>query len=656
MLKTVFLYIVLLLGATNAMAQDVVFSAQATAEKMGIEDQVQIQYTIKNTQDIKRLGPDHNELSKDFHILGGPFTSQSSQIYVNDKGQMAQSMSVSMTYVLQPKHTGKLTIPAAIAQTNAGDTYKSNSVPIEVVKGSIAPPPQQQQRRRDPFFDDPFEAMMRQRQRQMQALQQQRGNRRQQQPQPAEELNLDKDLFIKVVVDKNKVHVGEQITASYKLYARVPMNVNISKLPSLNGFWTQDFDMPKGKITPVEEIVNGERYQVFTLKKSALFPQQTGTLELDPAEAEGVARVVQKIQQDPFFQNSFGSLFMDDPFFNDDFFSTMAYRDVPVKLKSSPVKIQVEPLPEKGKPEHYGGAVGAFTIESSLDKKSITTDDVVNLKLTISGSGNIKLIEAPVLELPNGLTSYDPAIVDTITGRSTTISGSKIITYTITPRTPGDYDIPSIPFSYFNTRTGKYVTLNTEPAKLHVDMGKGYKQDAHKEIALTDIHDINTGVLPGAALSSKPVILTVGYWSLYAVPLFAFIGILAWKRREDELSKDVVSLKRRRANKIALKRLTTAKALLQKNEKTPFYEEVSKAIWLYLSDKLNIPLSSLSRDNVWDALQSRDIDRDMQKQVERVMDECETALYAGSSGAQQMSQTYNDAVEVISKLEESFKA
>ncbi len=643
------LTVFILAGIYRTDAQDVVFVAQASAGKIGIQDQVQVQYTIRDVEDLQSLGP-KPEIKKDFHIVGGPYQSSGTNVtYIN--GKMTQSQSLTVTYILQPKRKGKLTIPAAFAKDSRGDTYNSNSLPLEVVDGSLA----QQQRGYDPFSDDPFEAMMRQRQRQIQAMQQQRRQQQPARPEPAN-VDLDKDLFIKVVVDKSKVHVGEQITASYKLYARLPMNVGISKLPSLNGFWTQDFEMPGGKVTPVEEVINGQRYQVFTLKKSALFPQQTGTLELDPAEAEGVARIVQKSRQrDPFFDDPFfNSFFMDDPFF-DEFFSQVSYRDVQVKLKSKPVKIEVLPLPEEGKPASFTGAVGNFTVSSSLDKTDITTDDVANFKLIIKGSGNIKLIEAPALKLPNGLSVFDPAVVDTITGRTTTISGTKTITYAITPRTPGEYEIPSIAFSYFNPQSGKYITINTEPVKLQVKPGNNYTA-GNARTTLTDIHDITAEPIEQLKPQGKPLILTAGYWSAYALPLMAFIGILVWKRREDELAKDSVLLRTKRANKVALKRLATAQKLLQKNERMPFYEEISKALWLYLSDKLTIPLSSLSKENVWDALNSRNINQILQRQVEDVMNECETALYAGTGGSQQMNNVYNEAVSVISKLEEAFKS
>ncbi len=645
----------------SAWAQNVVFSASASAGKIGMQDQLQVTYTIQDATNLQSVTP--QGLNKDFEIVAGPFQSQSSQIsYVN--GRTTQTVNVSLTYVLVPKRTGTLTVPSAIAKDADGHSYQSNSIPVQVVAGTLAQrQSQQQQRSRDIWDDDPFVAMMQQRQRQLQALRQyQRQSaqpqRQQATAQPAAtQESLGKDLFIRVNVDKNKVHVGEQITATYKLYSRLPMNVAISKLPSLNGFWTQDFELAKPNVKPVEEIVDGKKYQVFTLKKSALFPQQTGTLELDPAEAEGIARIVQEVKHaNPFADDPvFGSLMMNDPFFNDDFFNTVSYRDVKVHLKSSPVKIQVLPLPTEGKPDDYGGAVGKFSISGKIDKTDLTTDDALNYKLTITGSGNLKLIQAPVLNLPNGLEAFDPNIIDTITGRTTTISGSKIITYALSAQTPGDFQIPAIPFTYFDAQAGKYITLHTQPVTIHVKQGKNYKPaTVAKNTVLADIHNIDTRPLTTITFNSKPLLYTVGYWSAYSLPLFAFIALAVWRRREDELSKNTVLLKSRRANKVALKRLVVARKMMEENKPRLFYDEISKAIWLYLSDKLNIPLSYLSRDTAAEALSSKNLPANLRDNVRILIDECEIALYSPAGGAKQMPNVYEQAIEVISKLEDFF--
>jgi BatD DUF11 like domain len=655
----------------HAWAQNVVFTAEANTNKIGLKDQLQVQYTVRDAQNLQSISPPSQQ---DFVIVAGPYQSSSSNTSITGN-KMVQSQSISLTYVIQPRHEGTITIPPVTAKDAAGHTYQSNSLTIQVVPGTV----QQQRRqapRNDPFAqqDEDMLAMMQQVQQmqqqrmqqfqrrgqpQQQAPQSQNSQQRQQEEPTVNEDEIKKDLFIRVAVDKNKVHLGEQITTSYKLYARMPMQMGISKLPSLNGFWTQDFDIPK-QAKPTEEVLNGKKYQVFLLKKSALFPQQTGTLKLDEAEAKGVARIVQQVRRrmsDMFADPFNGTLMMNDPFFNNAFYNTLAYKDVKVDIQSNPVEITVEPLPEKGKPINFGGAVGNFNISGKIDKQDLTTDDVANLTLTITGSGNLKLIEAPKLNLPNGLNTFDPQITDTITGRTTTISGSRIITYAITPHTPGDYEIPAVSFSYYNPQSGTYVTQQTQPFKVHVKAGKHYSpvQANNNAVALKDIHDIDKQPMASINLDNRPVLYTPTYWSLYAFPLLAFVGLIVWKRRDEEQSKDTVSLRRKRANKIALQRLITAKKLLQAQQKTPFYEEISKAIWLYLSDKLNIPLSSLSRDAAKEAMSTRNVPDAIQRNLENVIWECETALYA-SGGSAKMAHTYDEAIKVISDLEDVFKA
>ena len=637
----------------HAWGQNVVFTAQADVNKIGIKDYVQVHYVIRDAQNLQTVVPPSGP---DFNIVQGPFESQSTQVqFVGNKAVTTQSLS--LTYVIQPKHEGNITMPPAIAKDAAGHTYQSNTVTLQVVPGSVMQQ-QRQQQRNDPFGGDDDVMAMIQRQQQMMQQMMQGGNaaqQRQQQPDPpVNDEELKKDLFIKVSIDKSKVHVGEQITASYKLYSCTPMQVGLAKLPSLNGFWTQDFDIPK-QAKPTEEVINGKKYQVFLLKKSALFPQQTGTLELDPVEAKGVAWILQNVKRrvsDVFG----GSLMINDPRFNNQYFRMQATREVKVDLESTPVKITVTGLPDKNKPADYGGAVGHFAISSKIDKQELTTDDVATLTVNITGSGNLKLIEAPKLNLPNGLNSYDPQITDTITGRTTTISGTKMISYVISPHTPGDYEIPATSFTYFDPESEKYITEHTEAIKLHVTPGKHFTPDqAGNGLAIKDIHDIVKLPLNNITLKNKPLPFRPVYWSMYAFPLLAFIGMVVWKKRDEELSKDTTLLKKKRANKIALQRLNTAKKLLDQQNKVPFYEEVSKAIWLYLSDKLSIPLSSLSKDTAAEAMNLRKVPDTLQKSLENVMWECETSLYA-SGGSKQMVHTYDEAIKVISDLEDVFKA
>lgn len=662
-----FLLLVLAVLSFNTNAQNVVFTAEASATRIGVKDQVQVQFTIRDAENLQTIT---NPSDKDFVIVGGPYQSQSSNTQITGN-RMVTSQSVSLTYVLQPRHEGTFTIPGVTARDGSGHSYVSNSLTIQVVAGSLAQQqPQRRGRAYDPFEeDDDVMALMRQMQQmqqmqaqRMQQLQQMRAQQQQQQPQqqatadaPVNDGEINKDLFIKVSADKNKVKIGEQVTISYKLYSRIPMQVSISKLPSLNGFWTQDFDIPK-QAKPTEEVVNGKKYQVFLLKKSALFPQQTGTLELDPAEAKGSARIVQQVKRSMADVFGKGTLMMNDPFFNNAIFNTVAYKDVPVHLQSTPVKISVLPLPDREKPMGYTGAVGKFEVSSKIDKHEITTDEVATLTFRVDGSGNLKLIEAPNLNLPNGLSTYDPVIIDTITGRSTVISGSKIITYVITPQTPGEYVIPAFNFSYYNPQLNGYVSTSTNPIKLKVTPGKRIvSSQQNGSASYKDIHDIVKQAPSSLEQTGRPIMHTPLYWVLFLLPVAVYAGATYAKRRDEDQMKDVVGLKRKRANKIALQRLQTARKLMQQNNKKPFYEEVSKATWLYLSDKLTIPLSSLSRESAAEALVARNVSSELQNKLDSVITECETSLYA-SGGTRTMNDTYEDAISVISNLEDVFKS
>jgi hypothetical protein len=620
---------------------------------MGIKDQLQVDYVLQNAQQIESLSPPNYT---DFNIVGGPYQSSQSNIQMMGN-RMVESKTITISYVLQPKHLGTCTVLGAIAKDAANHTYVSNAVSVQVVNGSLA---QQKSSSRDPFGDDDQDpwAMMRQQMQQMQQLFSGRG--RQQAPpsnQPAEEIkapaDLNKDVFIKVSVDKSSAYVGEQITTSYKLYTRLPMQMSISKLPSLNGFWTQDFELPK-EMKPTEEIINGKKYQVFLLKKSALFPQQVGKLQLDPAEAKGLVRVVQKTKRanpfadDPFF-SQFGSLFMGDPFFDNDLFSGMAYKDIPVTIASAPVSINIKEVPNTKKPVTYTGAVGKFQFDVQLDKLSCSTDDALKLKLLIRGSGNLKLIEAPVFDLPKGLEKYDPIVIDSITGRTTTIEGFKQFEYALLPTSPGDYEIVPIAFSYFNPATQQYESIVSQPIHLHVVLGK--QLPANKKDKLSQFHNYNRSI---NAQNPFYAFDHVWYWIIMLlVGLFLLIQLT--KHKWQKMWSDWVDKRNNRSNRVALKRMKKAQVFLDQKQIELFYEEVSKAIWLYLSDKLTIDLASLSKEAALEKLAARQLEQEIIDNVTAVINDCEMALYAPSIAEHKMQQTYQDTIAIITHIENSKK-
>lgn len=654
MIKKGFVWALLMLVCSlPAIAQEMVFSAQANVQKTGIKDQFQVTYVLTNAQGASDFRP---PTFPGCSIAGGPYQSNSSSTTIIN-GQMKQSASVNITYVLVANKTGVITIPPAKVSYNGKD-ITSNTVSIQVVPGSLA---QQRQQRMNPYGedDDPFamrqfqqmlqQQMQQQRARRQQAMQQQNSNLEE-----MSEKNIGKNIFIKVEVDKTNPYVGEQITASYKLYTRLAMSVNLTQLPSLNGFWSQDFQIPNPP-KPREEIVNGQRYQVFLLKKSALFPQQDGTLELDAAKAEGMVRVIQQVKgRNPFADDqAFGSFFMDDPFFNDDMFSGYNYKDVAVKLSSQPVKINVRPLPPANQPPSFTGAVGNFTVKATLDKNSLSTDDAATLTFTVSGSGNLKLIGNPKIGFPAELGVYDPQITDTITGRNPAITGSKIFAYSMNPQTPGDYVIPSIPFSYYDPASGGYKTINTQPLSIHVTKGKHYTAAVADKRLPGDIHDIDKNSL--ALNSGAPLVRRTWYWMLYLLGFAGLILMLVRRKRQDVYAGNQALFRNKKANKVAWKRLATARRLLPQQQHKEFYEEVSKAIWLYLSDKLVIPLSHLSKDNVALELEHKQVPVAQIDRVKRLVLECEMALYSPSGGQQQRQHTLDEAAGLIGELENVLK-
>lgn len=651
-------------------AQDLVFVTLPAAKKVGVLDPFEVQYVIKNGRNVQdfQLPP-----MKDFQVLDGP-SQNVRYTFINGE----RSMNIELTYVLRARKTGNLTIPGGIAIVE-GHQIHSNNASIEVINGSVI---DRKARRRsaDPYFDDPFAdlfeggdpfaAMQKQHQQIMQMMQQQMQQQApmkrrmvpQSQPQQGPELISKKDIanniFIKVDVDKKNVSLGDQIIVSYKLYTRLPMEVNLTKLPMLNGFWSQDFNIPNPP-KPVREIYNGKEFQVFEIKRTALFPTQTGNLVLDAAEGAGKVRILnaKKVkQQDPFSQdeflnNFFGSMMMNDPDFDNQFMTTYDYEDVPVKLKSAPIQITVNDIPAEKRPSAYKGAVGTYTIESNIDKTELTTDDVATITLKVAGTGNLKLIGAPDIKFPEDLDSYDPVMNDTITNTNDIIAGYKSFSYAFAPRVPGTFSIPATEFSYYDPHSKEFKTISTPSYTVHVKPGKNDKQSAQNQLP-KDIHDINATT--AKIEKSKQITLPINglYWSGFALPFLAYIGLFVYRKKENELESNSTLFKNKRANKIAMKRLATAEKYLKQSNQRAFYEEASKAVWLYLSDKLTISLALLSKEVASQKMNEKNVSNALQSELFRIADECEMALYSPDRGTMKMHQTFADALKLIGKLED----
>ncbi len=659
-MKGIFTSLIFLLSVQAILGQGISFQVVPAVNKVGLQDAFEVKYVIKNAN---RAGGFDLSDDRDVQILGGP--SESSSIVIMN-GE--RSITIEKTFVFRAKHKGTLTLPTGIISID-GREYRSNTVKITAIEGTVRTrqPKRSQDPFDDPFFDqdpsgnDIFAAMQKQHQQMMQMLQSGRTRSAQMPRQRAvntqpeiTRANLSDNLFIRVDVDKTQATVGEQVTASYKLYTRVPMDINLTRLPTLVGFWSQDFKLPRVP-KPTAEIVNGKEYQMFEIKRTALFPTQTGILELDPAEASGLARILKANrvrQENPFEDDAFfGSMMMSDPAFADQYLTTYDYEDVKVNLKSTPLKITVHDLPAESKPASFKGAIGSYTIESKIDRTELSTDDAANITFKISGTGNLKLINAPEIKFPQEINAYDIQQKDTITVTNDVIAGFKLITYSFAPQQAGNFTIPPTDFSFYDPESKQYKTLTTPSYTVHVTPGKGDDNNTASRLP-RDIHDIQTAKCK--IEKSQPLNLPGSpvYWGSFALPVLAYMGLLAFKRKEDKLQENMILFKSKKANKIALKRLETAEKYLKLSAQNSFYEETAKAVWLYLSDKLAIPMSQLSKEIARQKLSEKNISEPLKEELFRVTNECEMALYAPETGSMRMHQTYSDAYKLIGKLED----
>jgi hypothetical protein len=614
----------LLIAVCSPLFAQVKFSASAP-KSVGVNQQFQLTYTVENGA---ARGGVHLPSFDDFQLLGGPSTSQNMS-WVN--GQVSQSVTYS--YVLQPKKEGTYTIGKATANIE-GASMESNDLTITVT----GPVQQQAQRRRDPFDpfgmfdDDPF-----QQQQQQQAQQQQR------QPQASSSDNqktLKENVFVRLVTDKSSVYMGERVTATMRLYFNFNVaSLAIPKAPTFDGFWSQEVQMPKEPKARVE-TVNGQQYHVVDIQIYNLYPQRPGTLKITQAELDMVV-------QAPVGRGFFG----------------MQYQNMQMKASSNGVAITVRDLPAAGKPADFSGAVGQYTYSAKLSSKEGKTDNAVTYSVKIAGSGNLKTIDLPKPQMPDGFEVFDPKVKDDVTSSANGMGGSKQYDYLMIPRQPGDYKIPGSTFSYFDPSAGRYFTLSSPDMPLKItgepsqNLNAGAAATASKEdvAALhSDIRFIKTrsGDLTKAG---TPFFGSAGYAGLLATPLLLFAGLIFVKRKNEDLATDLVGAKRRRATRLAKKRLSAAEKHLVKNDKTAFYDEVSRAIWGYLGDKLNIDQSQLSKDNVEEKLLAKNVKTETIARLKSLISICEVALYAPIGAGDQMKMNYNSAIALITDLEDEIK-
>jgi len=578
------------------------FFASVSHSKISIDDQFELSFTFSgdNLNGLKNFVPPGMD---NFMILSGPSQSTSME-FVNG----ISSASKTYTYYLKAKSLGNYNIGSASVEYN-GKIYKTDPLSVEIVKGTTPVDKQKDE--------------------------------------PSVDSEIAENLFVRATADKQRVYQGEQVTVTYKLYTRlnIASQMSVSKLPQYQGFWAEELETSKNILFSTE-VINGKQFRVGILKKVALFPNQSGELSVTPFELNVPVLVQKKKRSNNIF----------DDFFNDPFGRG---ETVDYSAKSNKLKVNVLPLPKERIPESFNGAVGDFTLNSSIDKSKTNTNEPVSLKIDIKGNGNIKLVDIPEVKLPPGFEKYDPKISEQI-NRTGKIGGKKTIEYLIVPRTPGDKQIPGIAFSFFNPDKKSYVTLSSNPYTIKVAQGERVFEPDISGLNKEDIKllskDIRYIKTSGNDISkrSELLIFRFGFWAAVGIPLVALIGFVAFKKRDEKLTADVQLLRYRKAQKVAKNRLKIAQSLMIKKQDREFYTELSQALFGYLEDKLHIPKAEFSVDRAIFELQKRNIAQDVVDRVQKVSQKCEYVRFApGSNGTDTMNDMYNELSDLIIDIEKS---
>lgn len=602
--------------AMHIAAQEIEFTASAKSN-VQVGEQFRAVFTV-NRQVDGFTGPGFDG----FRVLSGPNQS-TNQSYQFINGKVSQSYQVTFTYYLQATKEGEFKVEPAKVVAD-GKTYPSNALQINVTKGSSSQAAQGQQ---------------------------QGGARPAQRTQ--EGLGKD-DIFIRASIDKSKPYQGEQVIITYKIYTTVPVSqINIGKLSSFPGFWYKNLLDDNAPLKQRNETINGKEYVVADLRKIALFAQRSGEIKIEPMELNCVAQVKMASSgtRDPFF----------DSFFNDPFFNRN-YQNVELNLQSNALTIEVKPLPSASQPTGFGGAVGTFNLSSELDRTTLKTNEPLTLMLTLSGKGNIELIDALPLSFPPDFETYDPKITNNLSKGQGGISGTRTFEYLVIPRNAGEFQIKPVEFSYFDPVKQHYFTLSSPLYTIQVEKGAEaagnitYSGVSQKDIQFigSDIRYIKTGNIQLQRINSL-FLWSTGFTLWIIVPLLLFVALVAYMTYLRKRAGNVALVRNRKANRVARKNLLKAGEYLKNNQTDFFFEEISRALWGYISNKFNIPMADLSIESVHQKLANKGVREDLTMQFTGVLESCEYARFAPGDKSGRMQEIYNEALAVISKMEQELK-
>lgn len=605
MRKIVCLWIALLALTVQAYADDKVTFTASAPDAVAVGDQFRLSYTV-NTQKVKNF---RAPSIKGFDVLMGPSRSYSMQ---SINGNTTETLT--FTYILLAQKEGEYTIPGATITAN-GDQMLSNSVKIKVLPADKANSSQS-------------------------------GNAQSTSRSSSSGTSIsNNDLFITATASKTTAYEQEAILLTYKIYTVVDLRgFDNVKLPDFKGFHSQEVELPNDRRWGLEHY-KGRNYHSTIYRQFVLFPQQSGKLTIDAARFDASIEKMDAIDDpfEAFFNGGAGSI------------------QIKKTLMTPKLTIDVKPLPA-GKPADFSGGVGEFNISSSINSTKVKTNDAITVKVVISGTGNLKLVGEPEVKFPEDFEVYDPKVDSKFRLTNAGLSGNKVIEYLAIPRNAGTYKIPAIKFSYFDIKSRSYKTLTTEEYTVQVEKGAGnasqtianFTNKEDLKVLNEDIRFIKQNDVK-LSLKGEYFFGSMGYWLFYIIPGLIFIACFLIYRKQIAANANVAKVRTKKANKVAVKRMKQAGKLLAANEKDAFYDEVLKALWGYISDKLSIPVSQLSKDNIEEELRKYGVAEDLIKEFLNALNSCEFARFAPGDANQAMDKVYTDSLEVISKMENSIK-
>ena len=617
MKKLLHIFILMLLSVGAFADGDVTFkvSAPSTVEAGG---KFRVQFTV-NTQNVSNFSaPDF----KGFEVIYGPATSSQSSFQMIN-GRTSQSSSIIYTYVLLSGNPGTYTIGSASVLVD-GATVKSKPTQVRVLpSGSGASGGGGSSYGGGSSSNS-------------------NGNVGNPSASSSSQNISAKDLFMTATASRTTVHEQEAILLTYKIYTLVDLRQLDGKLPTLDGFQIQEIPLPRTKEFELEQY-NGRNYRSVVWSQYLLFPQKSGNLTIPPITYEGVV-ITRNRNLDPI-----------EAFFN----GQSGFTEVKRKIATPALTIHVSPLPNK--PADFSGAVGKFSVSSNISTTEVDANDAVTLKISVKGSGNMKLISTPEVNFPKDFETYDAKVNDNFQLTRTGLAGTKDFEYLFVPRHAGTYEIPAAKFTYFDTEARSYKTLTTEAYTIKVHKGKGgagnnvsnYSGQQQEIQQLNqDIRFIKQGEVE-LHQEGDTFFGTWKYGAAYLLPLFLFVLVMVLGRKQMKANANVALSRGKKANKVALRRMKTAKKLLDAHDQNKFYDEVLRALWGYVGDNFNMSQESLNKENIEQSLTSRQVPAEQIQQFMKVLNDCEFARYAPGDANENMENVYNSAISAISKMEDN---